>query len=70
MKIRCMISLQKRKPERFPKLEEELSIQFSNKVDCLFRNLFLSHKRLILGILNDALEQAVDFIAELSVMNP
>ncbi|WP_438412508.1 hypothetical protein [Dorea amylophila] len=37
MKIRRMISLQKRKPERFPKLEEELSIQFSNKVDCLFQ---------------------------------
>lgn len=30
-----------------------------------FRALFLSHKRLILGVLNDALEQAVDFIAEL-----
>ena len=30
-----------------------------------FRVLFLSHKRLILGVLNDALEQAVDFIAEL-----
>lgn len=30
-----------------------------------FRDLFLSHKRLILGVLNDALEQAVDFITEL-----
>ena len=30
-----------------------------------FRDLFLSHKKLILGVLNDALEQEVEFIAEM-----
>lgn len=30
-----------------------------------FRDLFLSHKRLILGVLNDALEKASDLIAEM-----
>ena len=39
--------------------------QIAHSTLYMFRNLFLSHKRLILGILNDALEQAVDFIAEL-----
>ena len=39
--------------------------QIAHSTLYVFRDLFLSHKRLILGVLNDALKQAVDFIAEL-----
>lgn len=40
--------------------------QIAHSTLYVFRNLFLSHKRLILGVLNDALEKTGDFITEMN----